>query len=354
MMMLNSVYDYHHIQGLFYKIHTLYLHTVRNNTSAIQRLTALWALCESGLGGWMHALKIPLTGFFVGGFAVVIIGLLAHYTRNNVRQMLQATLLVILVKAAVSPQSGIPAYVAVAFQGLIGALMYRAIPNYTIASVLFAIIAMLESAFQMLLMMTIVFGKSLWEAVDKFFQNLLSSFHLPADTSYSFWIIAIYGSIYTLWGLAIGIWIARLPKRIEAVGKLQLVAEDAQLATGGKKKSPARKLVFLLSTLVFIAVVFAFSGSMSKAMYAVLRTLAVLLLIFGIVAPFMKWAMQRWINSSRSKHGEQLQPILDMMPQMRSYIRPAYQLATVQYKGFRKYTGFLFILIVASLQEDGE
>lgn len=323
---------------------------MRNNATAIQRLTALWALCESGLGGWMHALKIPLTGFFVGGFAVVIIGLLAHYTRNNVRQMLQATILVILVKAAVSPQSMFPAYIAVGFQGLVGALMYRAVPNYTIASVLFAIIAMLESAFQMLLMLTILHGRSLWEAVDKFFQNLLSSFHLPEDTSYSFWIIAIYGSIYTLWGLAIGIWIARLPKRIAEVGNLQLVVDGGQLAMGGKKKSPAGKIIFLLSTLLFIATVFAFSGSMSKALYAVLRTLAVLLLIFGIVAPFMKWLMQRIINSSRSKHGEQLQPILDMMPTLRSYIRPAYKLATERYKGIRKYTGFLFILIVASLQ----
>jgi len=300
----------------------------------------------------MHALKIPLTGFFVGGFAVVIIGLLAHYTRNNVRQMLQATILVILVKAAVSPQSGFPAYIAVGFQGLVGALMYRAIPNYSIASVLFAVIAMLESAFQMLLMMTIVFGKSLWEAADKFFQSLFSSFHLPDDTSYSFWIIAIYGSIYTLWGLTIGIWISHLPKRIAEVGRLQLAVDSGQVAIGGKKKSPAGKIIFLVSTLLFIATVFAFSGSISKALYAVLRTVAVLLLIFGIVAPFMKWLMQRIINSSRSKHGEKLQPILDMMPTLRSYIRPAYRLATERYSGIGRYTGFLFILIVASLQGD--
>ncbi|OSZ78836.1 hypothetical protein CAP35_11470 [Chitinophagaceae bacterium IBVUCB1] len=327
---------------------------MRSNATTIQRLTALWALCESGLGGWMHALKIPLTGFFVGGFAVVIIGLLAHYTRCNIRQMLQATLLVILVKAAVSPQSGIPAYVAVGFQGVAGALLYRAIPNYTIASVLFAIIAMLESAFQMLLMMTIYFGNSLWQALDKFFQNLLSSFHLPSDTSYSFWIIAIYGGIYTLWGLAIGIWIARLPKRIEAVGKIQLAVDSSQLAVATGKKSIAGKIVFLLSTLLFIATVFAFSGSMGKALYAILRTIAVLLLIFGIVAPLMKWAMQRFVNSNRSKHSQQLQPILDMMPTLRSYIRPAYKLATERYTGIRRYTGFLFILIAATLQPDGE
>jgi len=39
----------------------------------------LWALSESGLGGMMFALKIPFTGFFVGGFAVVMLGLIAHF-----------------------------------------------------------------------------------------------------------------------------------------------------------------------------------------------------------------------------------------------------------------------------------
>lgn len=327
----------------------------KNNATTVQRLTALWALCESGLGGWMHALKIPLTGFFVGGFAVVIIGLLAHFTRNNMRQMLQATVLVILVKAAVSPQSGFPAYVAVGFQGLVGALMYRAIPNYTVASILFAIIAMLESAFQMLLMMTIVFGKSLWEAVDKFFQNLLSSFHLPENLSYSFWIIAVYGSIYTLWGLTIGIWISRLPKRIAEVGKLQLPVTNTSIASeSGSKKNRGGKVIFFVSTLLFIASVFAFSDNLNKALYVVLRTIAVLLLIFGIISPLVKWAMQRWIQKENSKHGRQLKPILDMMPELRSYIRPAYQMATQQYSGFRKYSGFLFLLLVFTLQQSND
>jgi len=69
----------------------------------------------------MHALKLPFTGFFVGGFAVLCIGLLAHISHKNAAVILRSTLLVVLVKAIVSPYSPPTAYLAVSFQGVIGA-----------------------------------------------------------------------------------------------------------------------------------------------------------------------------------------------------------------------------------------
>src|SRR4051812_36078262 len=134
------------------------MQVLSKNTSSVQRLTALWALSESGLGGIMHAMKIPFTGFFLGGFAVVMISLVAHYTKNNMRQVLQATLLVMLVKVAVSPHSPWPAYIAVGFQGLAGALIYRMIPLYALAAPVFGFLALVESALQKFLLTTIIFG----------------------------------------------------------------------------------------------------------------------------------------------------------------------------------------------------
>ncbi|NJO01983.1 MAG: hypothetical protein HC880_10065 [Bacteroidia bacterium] len=40
---------------------------------AIERLTALWALNEAGLGGLMHAVRTPFTGVVVGGLAIMLI-----------------------------------------------------------------------------------------------------------------------------------------------------------------------------------------------------------------------------------------------------------------------------------------
>jgi hypothetical protein len=84
----------------------------------------LWALSESGLGGMMFALKIPFTGFFVGGFAVVMLGLIAHFSYSNYKKTVEATVIVLLVKATVNPHLPPPAYLAVAFQGFSAALLF--------------------------------------------------------------------------------------------------------------------------------------------------------------------------------------------------------------------------------------
>jgi len=49
----------------------------------VRQLTILWALSESALGGLMHALKVPFTGFFVGGFAVLLLILISWYSDSR-------------------------------------------------------------------------------------------------------------------------------------------------------------------------------------------------------------------------------------------------------------------------------
>src|SRR6202008_2387238 len=81
-------------------------------SAAIQRLTALWAFTESGLGGLLHALQIPFTGLVVGGMAVIIISFIAEISGNNYKQILKSALIVLIVKAMVSPYTPFPAYIA--------------------------------------------------------------------------------------------------------------------------------------------------------------------------------------------------------------------------------------------------
>jgi hypothetical protein len=116
----------------------------REENNIIMRLTALWALSESGLGGAMHAFKIPFTGFFLGGFAILIVCLIAYHSTNKWKAIIQATLLVILIKATASPQSPPMAYVAVAFQGLVGALFFSIMPFFRLAAIIFGMLASFE------------------------------------------------------------------------------------------------------------------------------------------------------------------------------------------------------------------
>ena len=70
---------------------------------AVERLTALWALNEAGLGGLIHAMRVPFTGIVVGSTAVVLIALIAFFAEKKAKAILKATVIVLLIKAAASP-----------------------------------------------------------------------------------------------------------------------------------------------------------------------------------------------------------------------------------------------------------
>ena len=316
------------------------------------RLTALWALSESGLGGVMHVLKIPFTGFFLGGFAIIIITLIAHYSQNTFKTILQATILVILVKAAASPHSPPMAYIAVAFQGLIGAVLFTAIPFFNIASPLFGMVALLESAVQKFLVATLIFGKSIWEALDAFMASVLKDLSIFYAFSFSFWLIVVYTTVYVLWGFLLGLWASKLPKIVnQRSADLLMQFNSLPISTNNeqsfKTKKRNRKLLFTLLVLVFIVSVFFLQGSSYKALFAIIRTIAALLLLFYIVTPVANWLMKRWLD--KQKQSNQLNVILDILPELRTYIAPAMQLAKQNHKGLLVYKAFVEYLIVLAL-----
>ena len=112
----------------------------------IRRLTALWALSESGLGGIMHALKIPFTGLIVGGISVIIVSLISYLSSNSRESILRSLIIVLTIKLAISPHSSFTAYVAVSFQAVSAWFFFRYISDLRIAAYTTAIISMLESA----------------------------------------------------------------------------------------------------------------------------------------------------------------------------------------------------------------
>jgi hypothetical protein len=322
----------------------------RTLTSTIVfRLTALWALAESGLGGWMHALKLPFTGFFVGGFAIIIISLIARF--GSPKDVVKATIIVLLIKAAVSPHSPPPAYLAVAFQGFLGALLYRVLP-FSIASVFLGIIAMVESALQMLIIATIIYGKSLWQAIDSFFKGLVREFHLPADLSFSFWIIIAYTAIYATWGLILGIWMIRLPQQIERKANTIgiVVTEKTVMDQKTRRKGTVSKIFTYLIVLTAILLIFLFDKStMGKATYVVIRTFAVLAFLIWVVNPVFKWLMQFWLKRSRGKVNRSVEEIISTLPELRGYLKPAFARAKEKHTGLARYKEFVLIMIVLTL-----
>lgn len=325
-----------------------------SNQVQLNKLTALWALSESGLGGFMHALKIPFTGFFLGGFAIVIITLIAHQSVNKYKAILQATLLVILVKAVASPHSPPMAYIAVGFQGLAGLTFFSLIPNLRLAAILFGFIGLMESAVQKFLVMTLLFGKSIWEALDLFVQSILKDLSFMTNFSFSFWLIAGYIGVYSIWGILVGLWAGSLPQQLAHQSDAVILQwhnlPPASTQTDSlKKRKRTGKLIGGFFMLVFMASVFLFQGLGGKAMYAIIRALAALVLLFYVINPLIKWGIARWSKKQQANNKKQLTELLDLLPSISSKVAPAMQIARIQNKGLSVYPAFVINLIILSL-----
>lgn len=326
-----------------------------NNTALLSRLTALWAFSECALGGIMHALKLPFTGVLVGGFAVLCIALLAHFSGRSAGAVFRATLLVILVKAVVSPQSPPTAYIAVGFQGVIGALLLCYGRPFAWMPFIFGPLAMLESAFQKILVLLIFFGAPLVEALDKFWSDVLKNFNLEPAYSGSAMVVSVYIGIYAIWGVVLAFWMRVLPRQVlekqAQYANWQPGAIDVELQVKKRKKG---RWVFFFAILLFIVAVLLFSAGPAKggqkAAYALLRTTAVLAAWWFIFRPLVQNLFQRWAARRQAEQQSAIADIVGQIPLMQTHALSLYAYVSAQQKGWRKWPEFVKALFVTTLR----
>jgi hypothetical protein len=284
------------------------------------QLTALWAFAESGLGGLMHAFKIPFTGIFVGGMAVLMLILLAH--QSTFKIIVQTTLLVMLVKLIASPQSPPPAYLAVAFQGFSAAIIYQLIPHKTTATLLFSILAMMESALQKVIVTTLIYGKAFWQAIDLFSASVLKEMGAISDFKLSWWLICGYCAIYFIWGIVIGFWGLSIQIRKEKTGSelLKFIAENQiqiPIQSSNNSKKVKRPILSYLSFFVILGMLITFyvTGFKSKELlYVLLRSLFALVILIFIINPIIKHLLLKWSEKQSEQRKNELNQILNQLP----------------------------------------
>ncbi len=330
------------------------------NTAAITRLTALWALAESGLGGVLFALKLPFTGFLIGAVSVIILSFIARLSGNSAKAILGATVLVLLVKAGASPHSPPAAYLAVAFQGCLAALLFFTTRRAGPAAVLLGAISMAESAGQKLILLTLVFGASFWNAVEQFAGSIAKIFGRQSFEGSAAVIGGIYLALYALWGVAVGLVAARLPARLERDKEAVLAAyrqsDAAAIGTGQTTRRRRRKKVVpLLLFGVLLAGILFFLHSTGKSRIDLMllfgRSIAVLLLLFFVVRPLAKMLFAKWVSRRSAEKQKEVSEIVSLLPQLRSHVKWAWQSATPK-RGFRKMGPFLRTVLILTLYAD--
>lgn len=326
--------------------------------AAVQRLTALWAFTESGLGGIMHAFQIPFTGLVVGGMAVIIISLIAELSQQNLKQILKSALIVLIIKAMISPHTPFPAYVAVSFQALLGFTLFKVLPVRFFSILLLSTIAMLESAIQKLLILTLFFGKSFWRAMDEMVAFITRQFGVISSNG-SQWLVIAYLAIYLTGGILIA-WIAHktirgffAEKGIPAIDHRALSAIELPVVAGSKNKSQYHKLWIMVGALLIIsAILFVFAANSKQGWLAVLKTiswtLSAILVWYMIISPIFTKLIQRLLQKKQSKYSDEVLKTLSFLPILKQISSLAWQKSR-SYSGLSRWQFFFSALVHWSL-----
>lgn len=322
----------------------------------ITKLTAIWALSESGLGGIFHALKLPFSGIFLGGFAVIIITFIAKNSSRKFFHITQATFIVILIKAIASPHSPITAYIAVLFQGLLGAVIYGIFKPRLLVAIFFGVLALMESALQKLLVLTLLFGENIWEAFQEFFKGVSSKLHFEQLALLPEAILATYLFLYFCGGILAGWFAIKIPtlikKEAENLQNFNREIPDSNaLSKSIKKKSPTKWLLMLF-ILLFIMSVSILSGSAERAIHSLIRTFAALFILFFVLNPLFKYLLLRWKEKQTKNKSTQLKAVLHFLPEFKDNAKTAEQIARQESNVFRKAKKFLTVWMAISLYNE--
>ncbi len=316
----------------------------------VMRLTALWAFTEAGLGGVLHLFKSPFSGLMLCGLSIIFLSMIAKYSNYSSRVIIRSLVLVVFIKMLVSPHSGVTAYFAVAFQGLLAAFIFGTFKHSTLGLYLFGIIAMVESAMQRLIVLTVLFGMQFWEAVNEFGNFVYQLFfdHSPEGSWFSWSVVAAYLIIYALGG-AFAAWLyRRISKNILAIEKSYLQSatvrdEGDPLVLTGKPKKKKRKWSNYILLLLLLGFTIYFSSTitdLSGVFYILLRTILIIVVWIYIVNPILLLALKKFLKKRFVEERDRAKHIQALFPWIRQVLSEAWSRASIS-SGFARFENFL-------------
>lgn len=306
---------------------------IRNDRLVYYRLITLWVICETLLGGIIHSFHIPFSSIVLSGSAVICICLMAKVTDKA--GIIRATVIVVIFKFLLSPQSPPAAYLAVFVQGISGAFIFTYINNYKGGCILLGLFALAESAFQRIIILLVLFGNDFPKAINKFVQ---AAFGKNVNVNYSLYLAVIYILIHIVLGALVGYFAFSLTRKKITKDEsiyLQLTQEETQLQPYKKKR---KFKIWLLLTWIILIVLLIHSWiypqytflSARSVLVMLVRSVIILLTWYLFLSPILIYYFKRWVGNKKQLMNSDIQEVILLLPSTKYLIKQSWVLSSRQ------------------------
>ena len=251
----------------------------------------------------MHAVRSPFTGLIVASVSVAMIGVIVKVGKADLKTLTSALVAVLTVKFLLSPHSSPSAYLAVSFQAFAGFAILSAVKSTRIAMILFGVVALVESAMQKVIVLYILFGSSLNEALVTWQGWIAKKYNLYLSWLAFDSMAYIYVGVFAVVGLLAGWLAANLISKLERssmVPALEVPTLEST-STDHKRRGVSKRLVTLSIVVLLLLGTYLISDS-NLSYLPWLRVIIFVLLWIVVVLPLFKYLGQRYLFKSDVSH----------------------------------------------------
>lgn len=290
----------------------------------IFRLTAFWAMNESGIGGFLHFFHFPFSGVILTGLSVMLVTLICHFSNLDWKVLSRALMLVLLIKLSLSPHTSFTAYLAVGFQAMISYLVYRIFGINQISILLSCVLAFLESALQKIIVLTIFFGKNMYEVFDEFVNQYLGRNLDFLGLGASSLLFSFYMAVYIISAVVSALYIYRLYRRMLSgdIEKIPSIAKDFEkdFKTDDHKKIKYG-IIYLFVFFIVILIMMFLTGRENDIQIYLLKTIMIISIWFLFVIPVIKYFLSRYFYKYSEMYQDQIESTVSFFPRLISLVR---------------------------------
>jgi hypothetical protein len=272
-------------------------------------------------------------------------------------EILKASIIVIIIKVTISPYTPLTAHFAVFLQGCLGEIFFLSKRFFKVSALMFAVTIMILSGIQRILILTILFGNTLWKSIDTYANIIISELFGNKDLkilSASIVIITAYIFIHLLMGLVVGFIAGRLPQWInnnmsnKNIMDADFSEYDAKFPEVKRKKkrwwNKKSGRVFL-SILLLMVIYSYFHPELGKSytielIIMIVRSFVILFLWFTLVSPLLHKVFRKLIDKKQIRYISQTDKIISTFPELKKILFFNWKRS----QGFRGYSRIKFIV----------